>query len=236
MRLVDRVRHRPRRALERGRTQRFSSWWTTRDGLTDDAQRLSGHCNAEIVAIENADAYFGRLADACDSLEALNRKQPASIDVAVASAKSELDGQHRAVSVHDRLRDEMPRIAELPMYTPSGDYPANEHGQRLEGVAAEIEMVVALVAVTAYWGTPDTDHWWIDDIERLGRFVRGSGGMHAFGLPRQSSRPCRAVGGRRGRDRSTALRDRRSPVDRAEVGSGLLIDAPGHAGRGVLDP
>lgn len=70
------------------------------------------------------------------------------------------------------------------MYTPSGDYPANEHGQRLEGVAAEIELAVALVAVTAYWGTQDTDRWWIDDIERLGRFVRGSGGMHAFGLPR----------------------------------------------------
>jgi hypothetical protein len=173
-----------RRAIERGHTQRFTCWWTTRDGLTDGAQRLSHHCNGEIVAIESADSYFGRLADACDSLKALNRKQPASIDVAVASAKSELDGLHRAVSVHDRLRDEMQRIAELPMYTPSGDYPVNEHVQRLEGVAAEIEMVVALVAVTAYSGTQDTDHWWIDDIERLGRFVRGSGGMHAFGLPR----------------------------------------------------
>jgi hypothetical protein len=102
----------------------------------------------------------------------------------VASAKSELDGQHRAVSVHDQLRYEMQRIAELPLYIPSGDYPAAEHGQRLEGVAAEIELLVALVAVTAYWGTQDTDHWWIDDIERLGRHVRGSGAMHAFGLPR----------------------------------------------------
>jgi hypothetical protein len=173
-----------RRALESSRSQRFTCWWTTRDGLTDGAQHLSGHCNAEIVAIENADDYFGRLADACDSLQVLNRKQPASIDVAVASAKSELDGQHRAVSVHDQLRDEMQRIAELPMYTPSGDYPANEHGKRLEGVAAEVELVIALVAVTAYWGAQETDQWWIDDIGRLGRYVRGSGGMHAFGLPR----------------------------------------------------
>ncbi len=173
-----------RRALERGRTQRFTCWWTTRGGLTEAAGRLSEHCSAEIVEIESADDYFGRLADACDSLQALNRKQPASIDVAVASAKSELDGQHRAVSVHDQLRDEMQRIAELPMYTPSGDYPAEEHGQRLEGVAGEIELAVALVAVTAYWGSEETDQWWIDDIERLGRFVRGNGGMHAFGLPR----------------------------------------------------
>ncbi len=173
-----------RRALERGRTQRFTCWWTTRDGLTDGARLLTSHCGAEIVPIESADAYFGRLADACDALRSLNRQQPASIEIAVASAKREFDGQQRAVSVHDRLRDELQRIAELPLYTPSSDYPAAEHGQRLEGVAAEIELTVALVAVTAYWGTGDADDWWMDDIERLGRFVRGSGGSHAFGLPR----------------------------------------------------
>ena len=176
---------RPRRRTpvdsERGRTRRFTCWWTTRDGLTDGARLLTSHCGAEIVPIESADAYFGRLADACDALHSLNRRQPASIEIAVASAKREFDGQQRAVSVHDRLRDELQRIAELPMYTPSSDYPAAEHGQRLEGVAAEIELTVALVAVTAYWGTEDADDWWMDDIERLGRFVRGSGGMYAFG-------------------------------------------------------
>jgi hypothetical protein len=173
-----------RRALERGRTHRFTCWWTSCSGLTDGAGRLASHCSAEIVPIENADDYFGRLGDACDVLRDLNRRRPATIEVAVASAKRELDGQRRAVSVHDSLRAELQRIADLPLYTPSRDYPATEHEQRLEAVAAEVELVVALVAVTAYWGNEATDDWWFGDIERLGRYVLGSGGMHAFGLPR----------------------------------------------------
>lgn len=173
-----------RRALERSRTYRFTCWWTARSDLNGTAQRLAGHCGAEVVPVESADGYFARLADACEALHGLNRQPPATVAVAVASAKLELSGQHRAISLHDQLRDEMQRVAELPLYLPSGDYPAEEHGSRLEGVAAEIELAVALVAVSAYWGTSETDQWWMDDIERLGRYVRGSGAMFAFGLPR----------------------------------------------------
>ncbi len=91
--------------------------------------------------------------------------------MAVATAKRDLSGTKQPVALHDTLHREIDRIATLPLRTDGPWQVADtfaEHGRRLADLEAETELLLALVATTAYWGDTGTDLWWLRDIEQLG--------------------------------------------------------------------
>ncbi|MEU5539981.1 hypothetical protein [Streptomyces sp. NPDC020362] len=86
-------------------------------------------------------------------------------------------GTRQAISLHDTLRREFTRITALPMRRGPwrvADEPA-EYAHRLNTLQAEIERMLALVATCAYWGSDETDRWWIGDIEQLAGPSRDGG-------------------------------------------------------------
>ena len=50
-------------ALYRCRSRRFTTYWAARGAPSDEAQRLINHRKADIVSMENADAFFQRFRD-----------------------------------------------------------------------------------------------------------------------------------------------------------------------------
>ncbi|MGC9537593.1 SIR2 family protein [Streptomyces sp. UG1] len=164
-----------RNALSRCPSRMFTSYWTDPRELSEHAQDLLTRRGAVYVQTD-ADAFFAQVADAVDAI-ADSRRHPASIAVAVASAKRALSGAGQAITLHDSLRREVSRIIALPLRSgPWQSSDANEHSRRLSMLEAETELLLALVATTAYWGTSENDRWWIHDIEQLGS-VSGGGDL-----------------------------------------------------------
>ncbi len=159
-----------RNAFSRSTTRFFASYWTDPKELSVTARELLTHRGATYVRAD-ADTFFSQAADAAAAITDAVRQHPASIDVSVAVAKRALSGTRVAISLHDTLRREISRVASLPLRT-SGPWQvtdtAAEHGRRLETLEAEAELLLALVATTAYWGRTETDRWWLRDIEQLG--------------------------------------------------------------------
>ncbi|MFF4557720.1 SIR2 family protein [Streptomyces sp. NPDC001422] len=159
-----------RKAIARSTTRFFASYWADPRPLPESARKLLTHRGITYVPAD-ADTFFTRTADAADAVTDLARRHPASIDIAVARTKRDLNGFSQAIALHDTLRREFDRIADLPLRTPStladgGDIKA-EHNRRIVNLESETELLLTLVAVTAYWGSNTTDRWWLRDIEPL---------------------------------------------------------------------
>ncbi|MFE1840692.1 SIR2 family protein [Streptomyces sviceus] len=153
--------HALRNAFSRTNNRFFASYWTDPAELSEAAQDLLTRRAATYVQTD-ADTFFTQTADAVDALADTARQHPASIAASVAVAKRALSGTGQAISLHDTLRRETSRIADLRLRL-SGD-----HSHQLTTLEAETELLLALTATTAYWGRDRTDPWWLDDIEQLG--------------------------------------------------------------------
>ncbi|MFM9812912.1 SIR2 family protein [Streptomyces scabiei] len=153
--------HALRKACSRTNNRFFASYWTDPAELSEAARELLTHRGATYVQTD-ADTFFTQTADAVDALTDTARQHPASIAASVAVAKRALSGTGQAISLHDTLRRETSRIAALRLHF-DGD-----HAHSLATLEAEMELLLALTATTVYWGSNDTDRWWLHDIEQLG--------------------------------------------------------------------
>lgn len=170
-----------REALARCPTRRFGTYWADPYTLSDIAEDLRVKRSAAYVQAD-ADTFFGQLADTADALGDIEHEHPATVAAAVASAKRSLAGARLAIPLHDTLRREIDRVEHLPMRDGPWEWASEdanaEHMRRLEQLEAGIEILLALVAATTYWGNEDTDRWWFEDIERFATCpAQGQGGI-----------------------------------------------------------
>lgn len=175
-----------RAALARCTTRRFATYWVDAFPLNERAEDLRVQRGGVYVHLD-ADAFFGRLADTTDALADTERQHPATVAVAVATAKRSLSGARVAVPLHDAIRAEYERVrASEPLNPGRWDHPdvSREHVRRLEQLEAGVEVLAALVATTTYWGNQDTDRWWFADIERFARPASVSGSTALIHLVR----------------------------------------------------
>jgi hypothetical protein len=175
-----------RDAISRCPSRRFTTCWIDPYPLSPIADDLRVRRQANLV-VRTADDFLGRVADACDALAAIDRTHPASVAVAVASAKRSLSGNRTAVDLHDLLREQVEKVRDLPSITPSSFHAEDEKAEyayRLEQLEAGIELLLALVATTAYWGDDSTDRWWFDDISRFADAPSASGMVSLINLTR----------------------------------------------------
>jgi hypothetical protein len=159
-----------RAAVARNPNPYYATFWVDPFPLSGIAEDLRVKKRATYVETF-ADDFFGRLADACQSLADTERRHPVTVQVAVATAKRALAGTTSAIPLHDMIREELERLRGLDVLTglDVNQNPVEQvHAQRLERIEAAMEVPLALCATTAYWGTADTDRWWFSDISRFG--------------------------------------------------------------------
>ncbi|MDQ6614390.1 MAG: SIR2 family protein [Actinomycetota bacterium] len=174
-----------RAAIDRATNRRFTTYWTARRPLPPESQDLVKRRQAQVIRIIDADDFFGRLADGCAALAELRRPDPLSVAAAVSTTKRQLAGAEIAISAHDTLTCEIGRVRHLAVLS-SDDHSHTGHDQRhvLATAFAEMEILTALTATIAYWGTPHTDRWWLDDIGRFARPPTGGGTAAVMERPR----------------------------------------------------
>jgi len=175
-----------RDALARCPTRRFGTYWIDPYPLSDKADDLR-ILRSGVYVHSDADAFFGKLADTVDALADTERQHPATVAVAVATAKRALSGARVAVSLHDAIRTESEHVRTLAPLTTNQWNPPDmrvEYRRRLEQLEAGMEVLLALVATTTYWGNSDTDRWWFADIERFAHPTIVSGSTDLIHLVR----------------------------------------------------
>ena len=65
-----------RRALSRAPSRRFTTYWSTRSEVSDEAQKLITQRQAQLVQVTDADSLFQRLEERVTAIEAFSRPHP----------------------------------------------------------------------------------------------------------------------------------------------------------------
>jgi hypothetical protein len=144
----------------------YSAWWIDIAPLSVIGEQLRERRHASFINASTDDA-LGGLADAVDSLNDLRPRHPITRRMAVSSAKRALRGSTRAIPLHDEFKFEVERLREndlirVPNF--NAQDPHVETPRRLGAFLETTDVLTALTATCSYWGTEETDRWWIDAI------------------------------------------------------------------------
>ena len=160
-----------RRAVHRAKSRRFTTYWTTRGEVGNEARRLIEHRGAEVVRIKDADDFFGTVQQYVESLEEFTRPHPLSTEAAVASLKRYLPEPRHRIRLADIVEDSVERVREAvfadasPMDDPPDRASRSESLRRYEEACSTL---LALASVGGYWAEEEHVELWQRALIRLG--------------------------------------------------------------------
>lgn len=176
-----------RDALARSKSRRYGAYWLEPHQLSEQAKQLIAARRAVVVSTE-AEHFFPQTADAVRALEQRDEPHPATVDVAVATAKRWLAGTGTAIPLHDLLAKELEKARALISGTSHVGFETDDHraeySQALGRIESRNRVFLALVASTIYWGDSRTDPWWLVGFEELSPYRRHAGSVDLINLQR----------------------------------------------------
>lgn len=107
-----------------------------------------------------------------------------SSHTAADTVKRELAGSPVAISAHDAIRREIERVRTLDVLKADPQRAGYDQIQVVDRFIAEAGVLAAFVATAAYWGSENSDRWWLHDIHRLARRPLLSGSLAVLDRPR----------------------------------------------------
>ena len=169
-----------RSALSRASSRRFTTYWAVRGEPGDQAQRLIRHQGAEVIHIEDADSFFGAVAEYVRSIEDFSTPHPLSTEAAVASLKRYLPERRYRIQFSDLVDGAVERVVEVT----SGQEFAVEGGPtpdresvtaRVRRYEAACSTLLAMATVGGFWAEEEQYPVWERAVRRLGSTKLGSG-------------------------------------------------------------
>ena len=173
-----------RNAVRRIPHRRLTCFWTTRRDPSTLARDLIANRSAVEVRIQGADGFFVELSEKVAALADLRERPPATVELAVATAKRLLADQTGRIRLRDLVKSEAESIlVTLAAMGGDGDDDSEDEFERrilrIEGASAKL---AAIVAVGAYWGDALHDAIWTEAIQRLGDRGYDEGYQHLSSL------------------------------------------------------
>jgi len=158
-----------RSAIERCPNRRFTTFWTVRGELKEEANALINLRQAHLIRISSADDFFRELASKVDSLEQLDSSHPVSAKLAAAIVKRLVVDPRYRIDLADLVNRETERV--IPLLLPEnfslqGPVNAEELETRLARYGALAETLLAIFTTGCYWGTREHDDLWVRSLER----------------------------------------------------------------------
>jgi hypothetical protein len=99
-----------RNALYRRKNRRFSTYWTVKDKLCDEAIRLSNHLKAEQIPIECANKLFTQLLEKIEALRDIEKPHPLTLPLAIATTKKYLSEGKYDIKLRDLVIEETEKV------------------------------------------------------------------------------------------------------------------------------
>lgn len=160
-----------RNAMKRAPSRRFATYWAVRGVPSESANQLIAHRGAEVIPIDNADAFFQSVQQQVMSLEEFSRPHPLSTEAAVASLKRYLSEPKYRIQLADLVREEVSRVVAA---TSDGRFPVNGVSldsanvtSRVKAYEAICSTLLALGPVGGYWAEEQHFSIWQRAIEQL---------------------------------------------------------------------
>jgi SIR2-like domain len=182
-----------RRALQRCKNHRFSTYWCIRGEPGALARDIIAERRAQLVPIRDADSFFEELAKKVfalqepttsrpltakveiAALEEATTPRPVSAKAAIASLKEYLSEDKYRIELHDLVMQETERLYAVQA---GSEFAADEksaaqtelqsHFQhRVQLLEANTEVLQALFATGCFWGQSQHQALWTRSIERI---------------------------------------------------------------------
>ncbi|MBN1511008.1 MAG: SIR2 family protein [Phycisphaerae bacterium] len=164
-----------RRAFERCKSRRFTTYWAIKGPLNPAAKELVNCRAAEVLSIESADHFFPELAAKIEALSQVDQPHPLSAKVAVAQAKKYLGETRYRIQLHDLLMQDVERIVQqtsTAYYPVTGSFQNEDVAARIADFEAISATAVAVTATGCYWGGKEHACLWVEAINRLANPTR----------------------------------------------------------------
>jgi SIR2-like domain len=182
-----------RKAVERRKNRRFTTWWATLGEPSERGKGLIGHCQAQVVPIRGADEFFEDLSERVVALDECERSHPVSAKIAVALTKKYLAEPKHRIQLHDLLMGEIEKIVggiTSDKYPVTGQFSKDDYAQRIRSFDALTEIAAHIVATGCFWdGEGSHTATWVRALIRLGNLTGDSAGdVLMQGLARHPAR------------------------------------------------
>lgn len=159
-----------RSAVRRIPHRRLTCFWTTRRDPSILARDLMANRSAVEVRIEGADGFFADLSEKVTALADLRERPPATIELAVATAKRLLADQAGRIRLRDMVKSETESVLVIlaALGGDGDDTSEDEFERRVLRLEAASAKLAAIAAAGAYWGDASHVPIWTEAIQRLG--------------------------------------------------------------------
>jgi hypothetical protein len=189
-----------RTAIERCPTRRYSVYWASRGDPAPRAAALIKLREAILLPIQTADVFFVSLKDKVLVLSQFAHSHPLSAKIAAEETKRYIVRPEARIRLHDLVAEETERAyaAMDPKRFHAGHARDNamELQDRLREYESIVEVVLAIVIVGCYWGTPEQVSLWPRILQRIGDPPGGGAGLIAWiGLRRYPASVLMYAGG-----------------------------------------
>lgn len=99
-----------RDALYRRKNRRFSTYWTVKGKLYDEANKLSNHLITEQIPIESANKFFTQLLEKVEALKDIEKPHPLTLPLAIVTTKKYLSEGKYDIKLRDLVIEETEKV------------------------------------------------------------------------------------------------------------------------------
>lgn len=160
-----------RRALERCKSRRFTTFWTGIKEPDTFAKQLIAVRDAQFIEIKSADDFFWSLKEKVLALEQIDRTHPLSAKIAVQMVKKYLSEDRYIIELNDLVNEETERLFNAlgeQNFPVRNVFPNDEEiKNRMEKYEAISEILLSMLIIGCYWGKDSHIPIWVRAIERI---------------------------------------------------------------------
>ena len=175
-----------RSAIYRASSRRFTTYWAARGESSEEARRLIDHRGAQMILIEDADAFFQNIQENVQSIEDFSRPHPLSTEAAVASLKRYIAEPRYQIKLSDLVDETVEQVVEATSgdaFAVDGPNPTSESIlARVRGYDAACSTLLAMATVGGRWVEEEHYHVWQRALQRLGGTTPANGYETWIGL------------------------------------------------------
>ena len=151
---------------------------------SDKAQQLISHRGAQVIPIEDADAFFQTVQQQVESIEEFSRPHPLSTEAAVASLKRYIPEPQYRIQLSDLIDNAVERVVEVNIWRGFlreriSRWTTELVTARVRGYEAACSTLLAMAMIGGYWDrrgalsgmAESAGTSWFDTIEQRLNFL-----------------------------------------------------------------
>ena len=160
-----------RNSLYRRKNRRFSTYWTVKGELREDAVRLSNHLKTEQITIESANQFFTKLLEKVEALRDIKKSHPLTLPLTIATTNKYLSENKYRIKLHELAMEETEktyRLLNSERFAVEGVKEGKEIFQkRMYDYEVSVEIIISILKTIAYYGQGNYVDLITDATERI---------------------------------------------------------------------